>query len=136
MNTRNEMTGIHREPISGVNARIDPAPPFAALSAPSFVMSASMPPTARTAKYASTITMPIFSTNWNRSVTSTPHRPASVEMNAVMNIRTNTMPSASILPLKTIPIHVNPVKLKIVMRILTIARLPQPRMMQLIGRPR
>src|SRR5437879_13904245 len=48
--------------------------------APSLTRIASIPPTACTATTASTITMPILITNWNRSVTSTPHNPESVEI--------------------------------------------------------
>ena len=38
----------------------------------------SMPPTAFTAATARMITIVILRTNWNRSVTSTPHSPASI----------------------------------------------------------
>ena len=54
----------------------------------------SMPPTARTAKTASTVTMPILMTNWKRSVTSTPHKPERVEMNDVSAIIPMTMARA------------------------------------------
>ncbi len=55
---------------------------------------ASMPPTARTANTASTMTMPILMTNWKRSVTSTPHNPERVEMNEVRAIMPMTMARA------------------------------------------
>ncbi len=84
-----------------------------------------MPPTARTANTASTITMPILTTNWNRSVTSTPHSPESVEMNEVSAIIPITIARASSL--------VTP---RISIRIFTMAWFTQPRMMQLMGMPR
>ena len=84
-----------------------------------------MPPTACTATTASTITMPILITNWNRSVTSTPHRPESVEMADVRTISPTTIHSAS--PFEMV---------KTSCRIFAIARLTQPRMMQLMSSPR
>ena len=69
--------------------------------------------------------MVILMTNCNRSVTSTPHRPDSVEMNEVTAINPSTMTSAST--------RVTP---SARLRIFTIARFTQPRMMQLIGMPR
>ena len=71
------------------------------------------------------MTMPILMTNWNRSVTSTPHSPERVEISDVMAIMPSTIPSAWS--------FVTP---RISIRILTIARLTQPRMMQLMGMPR
>ncbi len=84
-----------------------------------------MPPTAPTANTARMITIPILITNCTMSVTSTPHRPESVEIAEVNAISPSTMTSASTLPMP-----------KISSRIFTIARLTQPRMMQLIGMPR
>ncbi len=84
-----------------------------------------MPPTAATAATASTITMLILMTNWNRSVTRTPHSPARVEMKEVMTIMPRTTARACSLPTP-----------RMSMRILTMARFTQPRMMQLIGMPR
>ncbi len=84
-----------------------------------------MPPTAETAATASAITIDILITNWNRSVTSTPHSPASVEMKEVIAIMPSTTASASSLPTP-----------RMSMRIFTIARFTQPRMMQLMGMPR
>src|SRR6266550_6063113 len=57
----------------------------------SLTFMASMPPTARTATTASTITIPILITNWNRSVTSTPQSPESVEIADVRAISPSTM---------------------------------------------
>ena len=45
-------------------------------------------------RQASAITMPILTTNWNMSVTSTPHRPESVEMKDVSAIMPMTIASA------------------------------------------
>ena len=84
-----------------------------------------MPPTARTAQAASTITIPIFSTNWKRSMTRTPQSPDRVEIMAVISMIPKTMSRASTL---VIP--------KIMIRILTMARLTQPITMQLMGSPR
>ncbi len=127
--TKNAIMGIQGEPTSGVKARIEPCPPPAAAratsSACSFSLSASIPPTARTAQTASTITIPIFRTNWKRSMTRTPHRPERVEIMAVISIIPKTMSNAGTLSIpKTIP------------RIFTMARLTQPMTMQLTGRPR
>src|SRR5213592_3780417 len=63
--------------------------------AASLTRIASIPPTACTATTASTITMPILITNWNRSVTSTPHNPESVEIADVRAIMPTTIHSAS-----------------------------------------
>ncbi len=84
-----------------------------------------MPPTALTANTARMMTIDILMTNWNMSVTRTPHRPESVEIAEVRAIIPSTMTSASTLVMP-----------KISWRIFTIARLTQPRMMQLIGMPR
>ena len=69
--------------------------------------------------------MPILITNWNRSVTSTPHRPESVEMADVRTISPTTIHNASSFEMP-----------KTSCRIFAIARLTQPRMMQLMSRPR
>ena len=58
-------------------------PPRVGSTAASFIFIASMPPTALTAYTASTITIPILMTNWNTSVTSTPHSPDRVEIDEV-----------------------------------------------------
>jgi hypothetical protein len=84
-----------------------------------------MPPTARTANTASTITMPILTANWNRSVTSTPQSPESVEINDVSAIKAITIARASSLVIPRISIRMS-----------TIALFTQPRMMQLMGMPR
>src|SRR5207244_1193583 len=60
--------------MSGMKFKTSLRPP-----AMSFVFIASIPPTARTANTARMITMLILTTNWNTSVTSTPHNPDSVE---------------------------------------------------------
>ena len=120
MYTRKVSIGIHAELTSGTKLRTSPRP----LST-SFVFIASMPPTARTAKTARMITMLILITNWNTSVTSTPHKPDSVEIADVSAISPSTIRSASNLPIP-----------KSSSRIFTMARLTQPRMMQLIGMPR
>src|SRR3954465_15536269 len=75
--TNNVIAGIHAESPAGKKASRDPLP-AAASSARTFVSSATSPPVARTAYQASATTIPIFNTNCTRSVTSTPHRPASV----------------------------------------------------------
>ena len=120
--------GIQAEPTSGVKDRIEPPPPPAARAtsrAWSFSFRASIPPTALTAHTARTITMPIFSANWKRSITRTPHSPESVEMSAVTSIIPKTTARACAL--------VTP---KIMTRIFTMARLTQPMMIRLMGRPR
>ena len=94
-------------------------------AATSFVFISSIPPTAFTANTARMITIDILMTNWNMSVTRTPHRPESVEIADVSAIIPSTMTSASNLPMP-----------KINCRIFTIARFTHPRMMQLIGIPR
>src|ERR1043166_6232787 len=81
MYTRNVIIGIHAELRSGMRFRASPRPLDTSLS---FI--ASMPPTAWTANTASTMTIPILITNCTMSVTSTPHRPDRVEMNAVGGI--------------------------------------------------
>ena len=86
---------------------------------------ASIPPTACTATTANTITMPILMTNWNRSVTSTPHSPESVEIADVRTIMPTTIHSASSFETPNTSC-----------RIFAIARLTQPRMMQLVSKPR
>ncbi len=86
---------------------------------------ASIPPTARTAWTPSTMTIVIFTANWKRSVTSTPHRPESVEMNDVRAIMPMTIQRAWSFETPSTST-----------RILTIARLTQPRMMQFISTPR
>ena len=94
-------------------------------SPPSFAFMASMPPTARTAANPKTITIPILTTNWNRSVTKTPQSPESAEMKEVRAMIPTTTQSASALEIpSTIP------------RIFTMARFTQPRMMQFITTPR
>ena len=84
-----------------------------------------MPPTPRTAKTASAITIAILTKNWKTSVTSTPHNPDMVEMNDVSAINPMTIASACTFVMPSVSIA-----------ILTIARFTQPRMMQLIGMPR
>src|SRR5229473_140705 len=90
MYTRNVSIGIQAEFRSGTKLNTDPAPPEARPRARSTSASLSfiwsMPPTADTAATASAITMLILITNWNRSVTSTPHSPARVEMDDVITI--------------------------------------------------
>ena len=54
-----------------------------------------MPPTALTANTARMMTIDILMTNWNMSVTRTPHRPESVEIAEVSAIIPSTMTSAS-----------------------------------------
>ena len=71
--------------------------------------------------------MPILRTNWNRSVTSTPQRPERVEISAVTPMMANTTIRALSLVVSTG---------KIIIRIFTMARFTQPRMMQLMGSPR
>ena len=112
--------GIHAEFMSGMKFKTSLRPP-----AMSFVFIASMPPTARTANTARMITMLILTTNWKTSVTSTPHSPDSVEIADVRKIIPSTITSASNFPIP-----------KISCRIFTMARLTQPRMMQLIRMPR
>src|SRR5207247_9009575 len=75
--TKSVIAGIHAESVDGKKSRREPAPAVAS-SAATFILSAASPPTPRTAKYASATTMPIFRTNWNRSVTRTPQRPEIV----------------------------------------------------------
>src|SRR6266498_3394195 len=75
MYTKNAIIGIHAEPTAGTMLNASPRP-----AATSFVFIASMPPTAFTANTARMITIDILMTNWNRSVTSTPQRPESVEI--------------------------------------------------------
>ena len=94
-------------------------------SPPSFAFIASMPPTACTAATPSTITIVILTANWNRSVTSTPQSPESVETNDVSAMIAITSQSASS--------FVNP---STSIRIFTIARFTHPRMMQFITTPR
>src|ERR1041384_4537519 len=72
------IAGIHTESSSGKNESREPTCALEASSAVILDFRASIPPTACTARIASTITMPILSTNWNRSVTSTPHNPDMV----------------------------------------------------------
>src|SRR6266550_6421805 len=120
MYTRNVIIGIHAESRLGTRLSASPRPLDT-----SFSFIASMPPTACTANTARTITIPILITNCTMSVTSTPQSPESVEMNDVSAISPSTISSASNFPT---PKH-RP-------RILTIARLTQPRMMQLIMMPR
>ena len=120
MYTKKAIIGIHAEPTAGTMLNASPRP-----AATSFAFIASMPPTAFTANTARMITIDILMTNWNRSVTSTPQRPESVEIADVSAIMPSTMTSASTLVMP-----------KISSRIFTIARLTQPRMMQLIGMPR
>src|SRR6267378_4870775 len=120
MYTRNVIIGIHTEFKSGTRFSASPRPLEI-----SFSFSMPIPPTAFTANTASTITMPILITNCTTSVTSTPQRPDNVEMNEVSAMRPSTMRSASPLPTP-----------KIRPRIFTIARLTQPRMMQLTITPR
>ncbi len=93
--------------------------------AASLTFMASIPPTACTATTAKTITIPILITNWNRSVTSTPHSPESVEIADVRTISPTTIHRAS--PFETPNTS---------WRIFAIARLTQPRMMQLMSRPK
>ena len=87
--------GIHAEFRSGTKLRAEPAVPVARplawSMAASWCFMPSIPPTARTATTASTITIVILMTNWNRSVTSTPHSPESVEMNEVSAMIPTTM---------------------------------------------
>ncbi len=111
--------------MAGTKSRMLP-PSLAASMALSLATIPPMPPAALTESYASTMTMPIFNTNWNRSVTSTPQRPDSVLMPAVRRMMQNTRPRAWSLSRAG----------KITIRILTMARLTQPRMMQLMGSPR
>ncbi len=122
-------SGIQAESKSGTKLRTEPRAPVSAARCASMRASlafmASMPPTASTANTARTITMPILMTNWTRSVHSTPHMPDRVEIIDVTAIRPMTMASASSLSTPKI----NPM-------IFTIARLTQPRMMQLIRSPR
>ena len=79
--------------------------------------------------------MPIFSTNWMRSVTSTPHSPDSTEMEAVSSMMPNTTSRAATFG-SWMPERREGQPGKITVRIFTMARLTQPRMMQLMGRPR
>jgi len=115
--------------MSGTKDRIEPPPPPWAARARSrawsFSFRASIPPTALTAHTASTITIPILSANWKRSITRTPRSPESVETKAVTTIMPKTSASACTL--------VTP---KIIIKIFTMARLTQPMMMKLIGSPR
>jgi len=120
--------GIQAELRSGTKLRIEPpcpAVPRAWSSSCNLAIMPSRPPSTETAATASTTTMVILITNWNRSVTSTPHKPARVEMNEVRAIIPSTMASAVTLSTPSTSI-----------RILTIARFTQPRTMQLIGIPR
>src|SRR6266513_2417534 len=120
MYTRNVIIGIHAESRSGTRLSASPRPLDT-----SFSFIASMPPTALTANTASTITIPILITNCTTSVTRTPQSPDNVEMNDVNTINPRTIASASSFPMP-----------KISPRIFTIARLTQPRMMQLMMTPR
>src|SRR6267154_1661768 len=113
--TRNVIIGIHTEFRLGTRFNASPRPLDT-----SFSFITSMPPTAFTANTASTITMPILITNCTMSVTSTPQSPDKVEMNDVRAIKPRTMRSAWF---RSTP-NIRP-------RIFTIARLTQPRMMQL-----
>src|SRR5689334_10561568 len=129
MYTRNVIIGIHAELRSGTKLSAEPAVPVASPLARSMAASCcfieSIPPTAWIAATASTITMVILMTNWNRSVTRTPQSPDNVETNDVSAMIPTTMASAQSL--------FTP---KMSDRILTIARFTQPRMMQLMGIPR
>jgi len=69
--------------------------------------------------------MPIFRANWKRSMMRTPQSPESVETIDVTTMMPKTRNSASFLSTP-----------KMMIRIFTIARFTQPRMMQLIGSPR
>ncbi len=120
MYTRKVIIGIHAECRSGTRLSASPRPLVT-----NWAFIAAMPPTAFTAKTANAMTIPILMTNCTMSVTSTPHRPDSVEIADVRAIRASTTASASSL---VIP--------KISPRIFTIARLTQPRMMQLTKMPR
>src|ERR1051325_7403642 len=90
--------------------------------AASFVLSASMPPTARTENTARTITAVILITNCTRSVHKTAHMPAATEYATVM---TKQMPTAAY--------GFTPSE---IVRILIIARVTQPRMIRLTPTPR
>src|SRR5215813_14632679 len=105
-----------------------------------------MPPAAETAYQATAITMLILSTNWKRSVHSTPHRPPSATYSPVKGIRNNTQiaRAAPSLPLHTEPKRdMNALTLlssgvfaSVVLTIDVIALVTQPRMTQFISRPR
>src|SRR5206468_5244070 len=118
--TRNVIIGIHTEFKAGTRFNASPRPLEISFS---YIMS--MRPTAFTANTASTITMPILITNCTMSVTSTPQSPAKADTKDVRAIRPRTMRSAWFL---SIP-NIRP-------RIFTIARLTQPRLMQLTITPR
>ena len=113
--------GIHAEFKSGTKLSAEPARWISERAC--FIWL--MPPTARTAATARMVTMVILSTNWNKSVTRTPHSPDSAEMNEVSAIIPNTINSACVLVTPNVRV-----------RIFTIARFTQPRMMQLMGIPR
>src|SRR5206468_10652487 len=93
MYTRKVSIGIHAEVMSGTKLSTSLRPPST-----TFVFMASIPPTARTTNTARMITMLILTTNWNMSVTSTPHRPDSVEIADVSAIIPSTITSASNFP--------------------------------------
>ena len=73
--------GIHAYAMIPCGVTLTGSTERAAVSLPKWTMSfdfiTSMPPTARTAYTASTITAPILTTNWTRSVHSTAHIPAA-----------------------------------------------------------
>src|SRR6267143_1195141 len=125
MYTKNVTKGIHVECKSGRNDKTDPVECLFCSTTARELLSEDNPPAAPTAKTASRITIPIFKTNWKRSVQSTPHNPESVEIEAVITIRPSAMPSASIFDTPRTSIM-----------IFTIARLTQPMMIRLMGRPR
>src|SRR5947209_1804620 len=123
--TKNVRKGIHVECRSGRNDKTEPVECLFCSTRTSDDLSEESPPDASTAKTASRITIPIFRTNWKRSVHNTPQSPESVEIDAVITIRPSAMPSASIFETPRTSIM-----------ILTIARLTHPMMIRLIGRPR
>ena len=98
----------------------------AARSLPNFTaspaLSASMPPTASTAYTARMITADILITNCTRSVQSTAHIPAADEYATVI---TKQKATAAIGEMPSV-----------IVRILIIARVTQPRMMRLMGMAR
>jgi hypothetical protein len=135
--TANVRIGIHAYSVSPPPLNDTGSTESAAVSLPKWaanlVFIAVMPPTALTAKTASTITAVILITNCTRSVHSTAHMPAATEYAIVM---TKQIPTAMTSPEIVMPPTCTSRRPRDIVRILIIARVTHPRMIRLIGMAR